>query len=423
MIPMELRRYLPRGVVNVGFVSLPPTVFTYFASQINRPLHAFTCPDDQAMPSFLIDSDKLEENEPPAEAPAQGGSLQGSMSASWIRLSPESAAEVAEKKTALGYEGPENLLPYLSDALSKGEIEDTDRISFEHGTIQVESSEKSGQILHFLLERTYGPSLAVRVSMMESLFAVDAPPLTWGKVKKVLVGVAAQARVADFELLFKKIKGKPIDGFLCVESLKPEEREQISQVDEFEKLSPDHFQILERAFRTLPVNGQAKPTLAACFPASGGYNLGFWRSSHFIRNARIAQTLGYVNANALDSTDISLATAEYLGKTASYLSLEEGMVIPLPSNTNGRIYFKVERVFKNNGIVFQVLVPVTEKQQQEEEPEDALSQFPGVPKRSHLRKKGCLLWPGISTGEELGPTFRMKLSSKRSLHIWPKGRS
>ena len=233
---------------------------------------------------------------------------------------------------------------------------------------------------------------------MECLFTESAPPLTWEKVKEVMVAVAAQARTEDFRLLFRKIKGEPVEGLLCADFLKDEERALLSRVGSFEELKPEHIQILERAFRTVLVKGEAIPTLEAFFPRSKKYPQGFWSSPRFIANARIVQALGYVNA--LDPSDISLATAEYLGKTNSYLILEEGMALPLPSCTGGRIYFNVERVFKKDGIVFQILAPVTDGQHGEDELKTLYLNFRGTQARLSIEEGAASLlrdldWRGV----------------------------
>lgn len=372
-IPPQLRMHVQPGVENIGILHLPRDVYEACFAQMNRALVRIDYPEDQEAPlPFLLDGSVPLLDESVNNAPV--------LTASWVQVSPAEAAElIAERKAALGIEGPENLLSYLGETVSKGAVRDKDPIRFSEGKIEAGSSQNSREVLLFLIERTYGSSIAERISVTESLRAPDAPPLTWVKLKEVMVAVAAQVRSTDFELLFKKIKGERVEGFLCADYLNPQQRALISGVRRFQDLKPEHIAILEQAFRTVPAGGESKPTLDAFFPKSKKYPQGFWSSSRFILNARILQTLGYIQA--LDPDDISLATAEYLGKTTCYLQLEEGMVIPLPSCTGEKIYFKVERVFMREGVVFQIFAPLTEGQHPEDELKTLYLNFRGTQAR------------------------------------------
>ncbi len=404
-VPLDLRAGLPPLEVAVGVLNLPRAMYDVFIPRVfgssGLPLLAYS--QDAEPPSFLFDYTlplaELENRGELSEVEEVPISLEDSLTASWVKVpSAEDPIWCERRREELGFVGHDHLLLYLRAALSNTELKDSDPIIFSEGEIRAGSSKKSREVLHLLIEKTYGSQLAYRVAAMECLFAESAPPLTWQKAKEVMVAVAAQVRSGDLSLLFRKVKGEPVEGILCAEFLKLEEKELLSTANRFEELKPEHIQILERAFRTVLVKGEAIPTLDAFFPGSKKYPQGFWSSPRFIANARIVQALGYVNA--LDPSDISLATAEYLGKTNSYLILEEGMVLPLPSCTNERIYFNVEKVFKKEGVVFQILTPVSEGQHREDELKTLYLNFRGTQARLSIEEGAAsvlrdLDWRGI----------------------------
>ena len=197
----------------------------------------------------------------------------------------------------------------------------------------------TAQLLIAIIEKTYGTDMAQR---MTRRYRLDGKvPLTLGEFKRVLIGLAANVRVSDLDLIFKKIKDD--DGtHVLVNELKKYNPQMITRLrKEMENPTSVDYAFALEMLRLVRLDGAAKSVDQVLFrdqeeaKKAYGFNQGLyeyfveWMDYKAVFHSGAWDQLRTHIEGLPDS--YNLALAEFFGKTLAYDELRQGMVFTIPN--------------------------------------------------------------------------------------------
>lgn len=241
-----------------------------------------------------------------------------------------------------------NLLTCIYTLLSGQKIRDTQVIKFE-------GIKGQNRILFYHLCRTYGYTLAKTVSTRINLR--NKTKICFKDIKEALISVAANVKVSDLQALFRDIK-RETPHLLCSLQLTCSEKERIRNISSFQELAFEEIQILEQAFRTLPVSGKRVYTYEAL---ECDRTIKWGKSKYQIRDE---ETLAHIQSiQSLLTNTYELSTSEYHAKRMSYIDLDHQSFVPVPHPEKRASYsYVINRLFnKEDGVVANLMVPLGPK--------------------------------------------------------------
>lgn len=221
-------------------------------------------------------------------------------------------------------------------------------ISGNGGIVPLASGEKSNALTQHLLiamiAKTYGIEMAERMTRRYNLDKNSQ--LNIGEFKRILIGLAANIRTTDLDLIFAKVKQADNDHVFVnqLEKYNPQMVQRLQQSGET-PTSMDYAFLLEM-LRLVRVDGNAVPVVQALFQdqstAEKVYGKKKETVDHFVewmdyKAAFHAGTWDQLRTN-LDGLPHSyeIAIAEFFGKSLAYDELRQGMVFTIPNkNPNG----------------------------------------------------------------------------------------
>jgi hypothetical protein len=194
------------------------------------------------------------------------------------------------------------------------------------------------QLVIATIAKTFGVEMAERMTRRYRLDKEGS--ITIGELKRILVGLSANLRVSDLDLLFQKIKQGNHSDILVTEMKK-------YRPDLFERMkSGEHPTATDYAFavemlRLVRVNGEALSVVQALFSdkkeAEEVYEGHNDHYNHFVEWMDYKAIFHAAAWNQL-RTDIpgvknsyDLALAEFFGKSLAYDELRKGMVFTIPN--------------------------------------------------------------------------------------------
>jgi hypothetical protein len=266
---------------------------------------------------------------------------------------------------------------------------DTDQVS-SSGIVKASQltdkhfKEINKQIFKHILAKTYSDRLA---NLVWEKYQFDkADGLTVGLIKQALVGIAASVGDNHLKMLFSGIRHackkdslehvKVMHSYQYLKTLNPNLLEEISQVESFDELSPEHVEFLMLAFRTLPLkeNNSIKPEriLNVLYPNKSletalADNSEAYLFLHDVELLKVLSRCSQLTLAGQDAIGTSKeqhkqAVLEYIAKTIPYNQWTPGMVFSIPDINNKQHFYVVEASSNEAGLVATFSVPLNKKQ-------------------------------------------------------------
>lgn len=347
-------------------VRIPPTH--------NRLQNSFPTPDpeqhvqdDDTSDWKVIDASKIEQH---LAACLESAAKANGIEEDWVSLDSENfdksqRSYVEFCRQEIQFTGNANLIDYVIPPLSTCFLPDAARITFENGKIVpldgIRINPAACRILQLLLTATYGSVLSWTIMNRYQLLKKNT--MTFEDVKKALMGVATHVKITDLQDLFRDVHKEIKDRSMqCSSLLKEEEIVRLQKTRRFDTLDAAQIGILLKAFQTLPFDGIGMTILDALYQGKSR-GLAVWEFDCFNHDTEIAKRLSYVDS--VDKEQLQLSISEHVCKNIGYLELKLGMIIPMQTETNKRIYYCVANKLKDkkDGVICSLLAPINEAQE------------------------------------------------------------
>lgn len=194
------------------------------------------------------------------------------------------------------------------------------------------------QLLIAMIQKTYGTEMAQR---MTRRYQLDSNrPMTIGEFKRVLVGLAANVRVSDLDLLFKNA-AKGLDDQVLVAELKKYNPDLVQRLKDGKEPTAVEYAFALEMLRLVRVDGNAVPVVQALFIDGEGadevYGCKGTQYKYFVewmdyKAALHAGTWDQLRTQLPDvPKSYELALSEFFGKSLAYDELRQGMVFTVPN--------------------------------------------------------------------------------------------
>lgn len=282
-----------------------------------------------------------------------------------------------------------NVMHYLKDGMFKqsGKLLDSDAVYFHNdkmikvdqtGSIDEVKKAKADGVKQFcqLLNHTYGLHLAGIISKKYHLDTKEE--LTLGNIRNCLMGVAANVRAYELEMLYLAIHGstakESASRMLCKQYLKKADSkmyDEIFKVKSFADLNNAQIHFLQSAFTTFPVTPKFMSSKHSTIDSANALEL---FSNGVPLSKDVELLMDYYKLEALplwsqlkkdvkfgelsDEHVRKIAVCELLAKKYAYLDWNKDMICPLPDKDNNPVYYKVYDGFREDGVIPTLLVPV-----------------------------------------------------------------
>ncbi len=307
------------------------------------------------------------------------------LNGSWILLDDDPTLPLAqeeEHRAKLGLDEKDcnltNYIYHLKNAASV-EFKDETAVGFKNGemiameSLSADEKKREKEVFAHLLQETYGPYLKSIVTARYGLEKLET--LTFGDVKMMLLGVAANVRVLDLECLFAEIKRADLSiqedpssikmkAVRCGDFLAMARKEAILSLraaDSFGELSKKQVEYLLSAFKMLPTGAEIgiKPTEDVLYDKA---SLSFESKKSAVFDHDLQMLNLCAQWEHLRIKHHNLAVSEYIGKTLAYRDLKGGMVFPVPDKENQAHYYRVVNSFKYKGLIPALIAPLNKNQ-------------------------------------------------------------